>query len=736
MLDPNIILSFISSPRYEPLKYNEIADALKIDHEDMPELSKVLDNLVLDGKIVKGKKGRYSVPETLGLIAGTYSASRSGENGFFIPKSGTMDVFIPKADSNQAMHNDLVLVKVVKPPIGKNHAEGKVKSILKRHNKTIVGLLIKRNRQYFLEADDKRLNIGLSIAAKHLNGATVGDKVVAAITQYPKAGAAAKGEVVEKLGASENAGVDILSVIKSFNLPTSFPKDVLAQASAIKDTIDPKEIEGRLDLRGETIITIDGEDAKDLDDAISVKKNGEGFKLGVHIADVTHYVTENSPLDKDAFNRGTSVYFPDRVVPMLPPELSNGICSLHGNVDRLTLSVLMDIDKNGAVIDYRIEKSVIRSAERMTYKNVTALLTGDCDSELKDRYSNITPMLDDAKKLAALLRKKRFEAGSVDFDLPEPKVILDESGRTVDVIKFPVSISNHIIEEFMLVCNRIMARHAFDTECPFVYRIHEPPTEEKLAVLKLFLKNIPLKYKLLKEKVSPIDIQRLLKSAQGIDAERAVNTITLRSMSKAKYSPINMGHFGLAADYYCHFTSPIRRYPDLVIHRILKEQLDRGITEKRREFLEGFVQSAATRSSETEINAVEAERDADKLKMCEYMSERIGQEFEGIVSSITEFGMFVELDNTIEGMISLPSLIDDYYIFDKNNYCLIGEHGGKVYTIGSRVNIVVAASDPAMRRIDFVIAEMYEEFMNSSSAYDKSPNKRAAKPKTKSKRRK
>lgn len=702
------VLAFMKEDAYKPLLIQELIAVLDVPKEDTGEFTALLERLEADGKVIKTKKNRYGIPERMGLVTGRYQGNERGF-GFVIPDDETMaDVFVALENTAGAMHNDRVIARFTRAIIEGKRAEGEIIRILKRSNQTIVGTFEKSTSFGFVVSDNKRISQDVFVPKGEFGGAKTGQKVVVEITRWPEARRNPEGKVIEILGNKDDPGTDIVSIIKQYHLNEEFPEDVVRQAESIPDTVEPEMVEKRRDLRSLNIVTIDGEDAKDLDDAVSVEKLKNGnYKLGVHIADVSHYVTENSPLDKEAFHRATSVYLVDRVIPMLPRKLSNGICSLNPQIERLTLSVFMEIDSMGRVIDYEIFESVIRTKERMTYTNVTKILE-DEDRELLERYKDLVPDFKLMKELALILRQKRVERGSIDFDFPEAKIVLDKRGKPIEVKKYDITISNKIIEEFMLICNETVAEHMYWANMPFVYRVHEEPDAEKIENFNTLIYNLGYHLKGA-AKIHPKALQQILEKIKGKKEERIISTVMLRSLMKAKYSHENLGHFGLAAKYYCHFTSPIRRYPDLVIHRIIKESINKGIGAEREVYLKKFVQEAAKQSSECEIAAQEAERETDDLKKVEFMQDRVGEAFEGVISSVTSFGMFVELDNTIEGLVRVSSMEDDYYIFDDKRYSLIGENRKKVYKIGDEIKVKLIKADVAARQIDFVIMSGEEQ---------------------------
>lgn len=698
------ILEFLRRESYRPMSAEELAKAFQIDRKQIGEFLSIIDEMEEEGLIFKTSKEKYGLPEKMNLVIGKLQGHQKGF-GFVIPDDEKlMDVFIPAENINGAMHNDRVVARIVKAATPTKTAEGEIIKIIKRANTRVVGTFEKNSYFGFVIPDDKRIYQDIFISKSNFNGAKDGDKVIVEVTKWPEKRRNPEGRIIEVLGNKNKPGIDILSIIKKYNLPEEFPKEVEEYANAIPDEIPEKEIKRRRDLRDLKIVTIDGEDAKDLDDAVSIERLPDGkFKLGVHIADVTYYVKEKSPLDKEALKRGTSVYLVDRVIPMLPKKLSNGVCSLNPRVDRLTLSCVMTIDQNGKVVDYEIFESVIKTCERMTYTDVTKILR-DNDPDLIKRYDYLYEDFKAMEELCNILNRKRMQRGALDFDFEECKIILDEKGKPVEVKPYERDIANRIIEEFMIVCNETIAEHMFWANIPFVYRIHEDPDYEKIMHFNEFVHNLGYKVKFAKD-IHPKMLQEVLESAKGKKEQPIVDMLLLRSLKQARYSPECSGHFGLASKYYCHFTSPIRRYPDLIIHRIIKEYLKGKIDEKRIEKLKAVVEKAAKQSSDMERLADEAERETEDLKKAEYMAERIGEIYTGIISSVTHFGMFVELPNTIEGLVHINSMTDDYYIFDENLYALIGEETRKIYRLGDEVKVKVHRVDIESRNIDFVLVE-------------------------------
>lgn len=698
------LLEFMREEAYRPMDIQELFSVFDINPDEYRAFKKTLKTMEKEGLIFRTKKDKFALPERLGLITGKLQAHAKGF-GFLIPEvEGEKDVFIPSSFINGAMNGDRILVQITREDKNGKKREGEVIQILERGNTKIIGVYEDSKNFGFVIAEDTRISQDIFISKKDRNGAKDGDVVVVEITKWPEKRRSPEGVVKEVLGQKGDKGLDILTIIKKYGLPEEFPPKVQAFAAGIDEEIPLKEYKRRKDLRDVRMVTIDGEDAKDLDDAVSIERLDNGrYRLGVHIADVSHYVREKNPLDKEALKRGTSVYLIDSVIPMLPKKLSNGICSLNPKVDRLTLSCIMVIDSTGKVLDHEIVESVIRTNERMTYTDVTKILK-DNDPELSKRYDYLLDDFKAMEELCNILYKKRTKRGAIDFEFEESKIILNEFGKPIDIKPYEREIANRIIEEFMLVCNETVAEHMFWSHLPFVYRIHEDPDEEKLEKFREFIYNLGYIVKWNGE-VKPRNLQEILEKVRGKKEETVVSTLLLRSMMRAKYSPECVGHFGLAAKYYCHFTSPIRRYPDLQIHRIIKEFINGKIDDDRSKKLTALVDYAARQSSETENIATEAEREVDDLKKAEYMLDRIGEEFEGIVSSVTSFGMFVELPNTIEGLIHITALDGDYYIYDENHLCLMGERTKKIYRLGDFVKVRCSRVDIPNREIYFDMVE-------------------------------
>lgn len=706
MIHRDELLAFMREDAYKPLSVNELEEVFEIRTSDaFKELVKLLNELEAEGEIVRTRSNRYGLPERMNLVKGTIQGNAKGF-AFLLPEDPEeQDVYIAEKDLKGAMNRDKVLVRINHGASGPR-LEGEVIRIISRETQKVVGTFQDYGTYGFVETDEKRLSYDIFIPKEAYNGAAEGHKVVVQITKYPEGRRNAEGEVIEILGHKNDPGVDILSIIRKFDLPGAFSDEVMAQAEAVPETISEAEIAQRRDLREETIVTIDGEDAKDLDDAISLTQTAEGnYLLGVHIADVSYYVPENSAIDREAFHRGTSVYLVDRVIPMIPHRLSNGICSLNPQVDRLTLSCQMEITPHGEIIEHEIFPSVIRTTERMTYTNVRKIVERE-DEEVLAQYEPLVPFFDLMKELALILRKRRLDRGAIDFDFEESKVLVNEEGKPTDVVLRERSIAEKIIEEFMLAANETVAEHFHWMDVPFIYRIHEDPNPEKLQAFLEFITNFGYLVRGKANSVHPRALQHLLEQIKETPEERIISTVMLRSMKQAKYSPESLGHFGLAAEFYTHFTSPIRRYPDLIVHRLIRKYLIEGdVSEELQSRWSEKLPEIAQHTSNRERLAVDAERETDDLKKAEYMLDKVDEEFEGVISGVTSFGLFVELDNTIEGLVHVSYLTDDYYHYHEKQYAMIGERTGKVYRLGDTVKIKVMKVDVDERSIDFEIVE-------------------------------
>ncbi len=698
------ILAFMEDENYKPLKFKELCEALDIESGMKKEFMRILNELEDEGKIILTGSERYGTPERMGLVIGIIEGHPKGY-AFLIPDNKDIkDVFISPADLSGAMNGDRVIVKSEGSFIDDKSPEGKVIRILDRANKTVIGTFQQSKSFGFVVADDKKLGSDIFVSKSDFNGAKNNQKVIVKITQWPVGRRNAEGEIVEIIGNEEDTQTHIEAVLIKHKVRQYFPADVITQAKGIEVEIQQKEIDRRKDLRHLPIITIDGEDAKDLDDAVYVEKlDDDQYKLGVHIADVTHYVKENSKLDKEALKRATSIYLADRVIPMLPKELSNGVCSLNPNEDKLCLSCEMIIDLKGKIVDYLIYESIISSKYRMTYTDVSNILEND-DEALKEKYKEILPMLKNMEELSNILRHKRDQRGCIDFDFDETKLIVDDNRKIIDVTKYERRTSNKIIEEFMLAANETIAENYYWLNLPFVYRIHEEPDEEKIADFSKFIYNFGYTLKGSQE-IHPRELQQLLLKIKGKKEETVINTMMLRSLRKAIYSHECSPHFGLAASYYCHFTSPIRRYPDLQIHRIIKAQINNKISLNDNSNLNERCAAVAEQSSKQERIADEVERDTNKIFIAEFMFDKIGEEYEGIISGVTSFGIFVELDNTVEGLVHISNIEDDYYIYDNDNKVLTGRVTGNTFKIGDVVRVRLEKVSIASAEIDFSILE-------------------------------
>ena len=696
------ILAFMKEEAYKPLTFQELLKEFEIEGKMKKELLIALNELEDEGKIIFTRTERYGVPEKMNLIIGILEGHQKGY-AFLRPDDKNLkDFFISPVDMNGAMHGDRVIVRPMKVSEEVKSPEGKVIRIIERANQFVIGTFQKSRHFGFVVPDDKRIAFDIFVPREEFNNAEANNKVSVKITEWPDQRKNPEGKIVEVIGDIEDTKTHIEAVLLSKKVRQVFPEDVIKEAIRVsEDGIHEQELKRRKDLRDLPIITIDGSDAKDLDDAVYAEKINENeYKLGVHIADVTHYVKEDRKIDKEALKRATSIYISDRVIPMLPKELSNGVCSLNPGEDKLTLSVEMIINNEGKVIDYTIFESILNNRYRMTYDDVTEILENN-DEELKAKYKEIVPMLETMEELSLILRKKRDVRGAIDFEFPETKIITDETGKAIDVTKYERKTSNKIIEEFMLVCNETVAEHYYWLNMPFVYRIHEDPDEEKMYEFSKFIHN--LGYTLKGNEIHPRELQQLLIKIKNTKEESLINNMMLRSLRKAIYSPDASGHFGLAAKYYCHFTSPIRRYPDLQIHRIIKGQLKGMYSESDLNKLVERTAMVAEQSSKMERIADEVERDTDKIKIAEFMSDKINEEYEGVISGVTSFGIFVQLENTVEGLVHISNMVDDYYIYDNERKELFGQGSNKVFKIGDSVKIRVAKVSIPKAEIDFIL---------------------------------
>lgn len=692
-----MIYDFICDELYVPMKLKELAILMQVPKKDRAELLHVMDALVEDGKVELTKKGKYIKSEKK-FETGIFTSHPKGY-GFVTVEGQQEDIFIPTEQLNGAMHMDTVQI-VISPTTSGKRKEGTVTKILSHGMTEVVGTYEDNKTFGFVVPDNPKVAKDIFVPKERSMGAVSGHKVVVAITDYGKEGKKPEGKVTEIIGHINDPGVDIMSLVKAYNIPMEFSDKIMRQVENVSNEVSEADMAGRLDLRSWQMVTIDGEDAKDLDDAVSLTKEGELYQLGVHIADVSNYVQEHSALDVEAKDRGTSVYLVDRVIPMLPHKLSNGICSLNAGENRLALSCIMMIDEKGKVVDHKIAETVIKVDRRMSYTSVKKILA-DHDETEREKYKELVPMFEMMEHVAAILRKKRMKRGSIDFDFPETKIVLDKSGHPVDIKPYERNVATKMIEDFMLIANETVAQDYFWQEVPFVYRTHENPDEEKIKKLSTFINNFGYTLHIGQDEVHPKELQKLLLKIDGTEEEALISRLTLRSMKQAKYTTECTGHFGLATNYYCHFTSPIRRYPDLQIHRIIKDCLRGRMNAKKIEHYERILPEVAKHSSEMERRADEAERETDKLKKVEYMKARLGEVFEGVISGVTAWGMYVELPNTIEGLVHVTSLEDDYYQFSEETYELIGEHTNIHYKLGQTVHVVAVDADEVMRTIDF-----------------------------------
>lgn len=639
-------------------------------------------------------------------IEGIFRANEKGF-GFIEIENQEEDLFVPAKHVNGALNGDTVRVSITKPKEGTKKAEVKVIKIIKRERESLVGIFQANKNFGFVVPDDKRFGTDVFVSKNKCKNAKNNDKVIVKIIKYPENGKNAEGEIIEVLGNTNEAGIDMLSIIREFDLPNEFSEFVKEEAKSISQVIDENDIKNRKDLRNDTIFTIDGEDAKDLDDAINVYKNEDGnYCLDVHIADVSYYVKEGSKLDKEAIKRGTSVYMFDRVIPMLPFELSNGICSLNAGEDRFALSCSMEIDKKGNVISADVYKSVIKVTERMSYTDVNKILN-NLDEDVTKKYNKYIDIFKLMEELALILKQRRLEQGYLNLDIPESKIILDENGKAIEVKKYETTFANEIIEQFMLTANETVAEKFYWLEAPFIYRVHEEPEYDKIQETNKFLFNIGEKINCSKECIKPKSFSDVLDKLKGTEYEKVISTLILRTLKVARYEAENKGHFGIASKYYCHFTSPIRRYPDLFIHRIISEYIKKGynIDEERLSDMQSKAEKYAEISSEAEKLATKAEGEAEDIKKAEFMEDKIGIEYRGIVSSITAFGMFVELESTVEGLIRFEHMGNEYFIYDENRKTLTGERTNRRFKIGDRVKIRVIAANKELRKIAFELVE-------------------------------
>ena len=684
----------------KPLRAREIAKYLKIPPEERGALREKLKELARNGKLVKLRGSKYALPEKLNLVIGKLCVYREGF-GFVDPLEGGKGVFVPGRNMAGAMNGDIVAVEIVKE--GRDgKREGKVVSIIERAVKRVVGRVEKSKKSCFVVPEDKRIRYDIILTHEDCKKVEDGDYVVVEIISYPSETRGPVGKVVENLGKT-GPKLDIELIIRKYDLPTEFPPEVLEEAEKIPSEVREEDIKGRVDLRDQLCFTIDGENARDFDDAVAIEELPNGnFKLYVHIADVSHYVKPGSALDREAYRRGTSVYFPDRCIPMLPERLSNGICSLNPHVDRLTFTCEMEINKRGMVVDYKIYESVIHSKARLTYTIAQKIIDGD--EEAIEKFPHVVDSLKKMYKLAQILHKKRYKRGSLDFDLPEPVVVLNAEGEPIDIYKAERLWSHRIIEEFMIAANETVAEYMFWTDYPSIYRVHESPDREKLQEFLNFVRSLGIRIPVIQNDVQPKLLQKILEQVEGKPEEKLVNYLMLRTMARAKYSPDNIGHFGLASTYYTHFTSPIRRYADLQLHRLVKMALKGMFTPESIPAWEEKLEIICKHVTERSITADEAERDVIELKKLQFAQNHVGEVFEAIITGVSEQGLYIEtIEQVIPGFIHVSNLKNDYYICVPKQYCLIGEKTGTVFRIGDRVLAKLLSVDVENRRAEFEI---------------------------------
>ena len=700
----NLICELVNDKFYVPMKEKELAAFMQVRPEEREELKTILNELLMEGRLQISKRGKYSKGEEGGGLVGTFISHPKGF-GFVEIEGRSEDLYIPESGVNGAFHQDQVQVELLKGQGGRRQ-EARIVKILSHGLTKVVGTYQKSKSFGFVIPDLEKISTDIYIPAEGSKGAVTGHKVVVELTDYGDDKHKPEGRITEILGHVNDPGVDILSIVKGYDLPVEFEEKLLNQAERVGKPVSEADMAGRRDLRSLQMVTIDGEDAKDLDDAVSLTREGENYCLGVHTADVSNYVQENSALDREALNRGTSVYLVDRVITMLPHTLSNGICSLNQGEDRLALSCLMKVNKKGEVVSYEIAETVICVDRRMSYTAVRKILE-EGDPELIQEYEELVPMFQDMQELAAILRKKRRQRGSIDFDFPESKIILDQKGNPVSIEPYERNVATDLIEDFMLLANETVAQHFYWMEVPFLYRTHETPDTEKIEKLATFIHNFGyhIKIKTSDREVHPKEIQKLLASIEGTEEEALIARLALRSMKQAKYSVECTGHFGLACACYCHFTSPIRRYPDLQIHRIIKEQLRGRLMEKRIDHYKEILPEVARQTSRLERRADEAERETDKLKKAQYMKHHIGETLEGIISGITAWGIYVELPNTVEGMIHVARLTGDYYYYKEETFEMVGRDTGRCFKLGQRLKVFVDSVDMVSKSVDFLLAE-------------------------------
>lgn len=729
------ILDYMENKASRPVSEEDIAEGLQLNNEELIQLFTILDELEQEGCIVRNRNDLYGLPRLMNLVIGRLAMNSKGF-GFIIPSDAAEqeqgDVFVPAPQLNSAMNNDRVIVRLNDTAADGRSREGEIVRILEHANRQIVGTFEKSVSFGFVTPDDSKLKQDIFVHRRNFNGAAVGTKVIVEITKWAHKGHNPEGKIIKVLGKTDDPGIDILSAIYQYDLPLDFPETVKTASAKIPLTIKESDCKNRRDRRNFPIVTIDGDDAKDLDDGVyATKKTSGNFLLGVYIADVSHYVQENSPLDLEARRRGTSVYLVDRVIPMLPTRLSNGICSLNAGEDRLSMAAEMEINTEGTVISYEIFPTVIHVARRLTYNIVNKILVDKDDHFIADN-GDILPLLHTLRELRGILRQRRVKRGSIDFNIPEIKVVLNKKGLPISLLKRSGSLGESIIEECMLVANETVAEHMAMKKTPFIYRIHEQPDSEKIKTLNELLStfNLYINKNSKTGLIEPKSIQHVLNEVAGKPEERIISAIALRTMQQARYSADNAGHFGLAAKFYTHFTSPIRRYPDLIVHRLLSELLPTGkISTARTEQLKKVLPEIALNASTRERVAADAERDTVDMKKIEYMAQFVNAEFTGVISGVTAFGLFVELDNGVEGLVHVSSMANDYYEYAENQYALIGQRTNKVYRIGDQVTVILMRADIKERIIDFILKDngIYNQLNIKQKNHQKNPKKNTTK---------
>lgn len=698
MINREMLLEYMRQTSYRPLSYQELYEALGLGEDDEPRFSKLLGRLEKEGEIVHTRRNKYGVPEMMNLVKGVMRLNQRGYGILMPDDSVSPEIFVYGRNLNGAMHGDHVMVRIQQREAAGQRPEGEVVRAISRANRELVGTYKKLRQMAQVVPDDSRQIYPIYVRPTKKLKPRNGDKVLVAITTFPDKDQAAEGRIMEILGRKGEPGLDMEIIIKKHGLSAAFPPGVLEEARNQAVPVSDEEPSRRRDLRDLRMVTIDGEDAKDLDDAVSVERIPGGYRLGVHIADVSHYVRDDSKLDKEACSRGTSVYLIDKVLPMLPPELSNGICSLNAGVDRLAMTCLMDIDNQGRILDYEIFQSVINVDERMTYTAVNAILVDD-DAIVKERYAHLVDDFSLMKELADILRNERLGRGMLDFEFPESKIIVDENSFPVEIKRWDRGPGEMLIEDFMIKANEVVAEHLSKQGLPLLFRVHEKPDEDAIGKLNLVLGVFG--QKIHENKVEPRVFQKTLHAIKGRPEEELIATLMLRSMKHARYAPQALGHFGLASEYYCHFTSPIRRYPDLIVHRVLTASLEGHMNARKKTSLERKMAFYGEHSTLQEIKAEEAERELRDIKKAQYMHQFVGEEFEGRISSVTSFGLFIQLENTVEGLVHISSIMDDYYIFNDRNYTLLGKNGGRKFAIGDTVQVQLVRVNVDEAKIDF-----------------------------------